>query len=350
MLDKVKNNDPQDMLGKVEAFKSQLQEGKELSSKMTVSDKLSNRTFTNIALCGMGGSAISGDVMAAYFREELDIPFQVVRDYSLPAWVGRDTLLFAASYSGNTEETISCLEQALDRGSGAYGISSGGKVIAKCRGADIDHMVIPSGWPPRSALGFLITPIAKVLHLLGLVSTSMEDMVDSALERAACLGIEFLEQAHVEPNILAQLVNELKDGLLMIYAPPELEVVARRWMTQINENSKTLTHWGGIPEMNHNELVGWSGTPLRNKYTTIFLSHDNINRRTAERIRLTVEVLKSRGLFAEVLELPGADHKEALISGIYMGDIFSLYLAGYYDQDPSPVKVIDTLKGELAKM
>ena len=350
MLDKLKENDPQGMLERVKMLPEQLMEAITLCENIEISEKLANRQFTSIGLCGMGGSAISGDIVSAYLSRELKIPFTVIRNYHLPAWVGQDTLLFIVSYSGNTEESVSCLTEGIRRNAGIFGISSGGEVTEICSDHQLDLATIPSGWPPRSAVGYLITPILKALELLGHSSKRTGEMADTIVPLLIELRDTYLKENDLEEgNELSGIAKLLEDHMLMTYAPPELEPVAKRWMCQVNENSKVLAHWGLIPEMNHNELVGWGDDGLLNRYVAVFLTHMNIEERIQRRIELTCEIIKGRKIPAFILHLPGKDAGESLISGLYLGDILSLYIAGLRGMDPSPVKMIDRLKKCLAE-
>ena len=346
MLEQLKNNDPNGMLERVRALPDQIREAMDICKEMRLSKKLMERKFGNIVLCGMGGSAITGDIVASLLSSVLPIPFSVIRNYHLPAYVGKDTLLILVSYSGNTEETISCMREGINRNAGIFGISSGGTVMDICNENKLDHQMIPKGWPPRTAVGYLVVPVLKVLEILGLSLKEADVMAHEFIPLLEDIRNLYLSGSDKKINDLAL---ELQERLLMVYSPPELAPTARRWMCQINENSKMLAHWGTIPEMNHNELVGWCDDPLFNNYYLVFLSHENIEPRIAKRIELSRELIRERNIPSTLLELPGENAAQALMAGLYMGDILSLYLAGARGMDPSPVRAIDKLKNALAK-
>jgi len=296
----------------------------------------------------MGGLAISGDVVSAYLSRDITVPFCTVRNYHLPGWVDERTLLFTVSYSGNTEETLSCLEEGIRRGAGIIGISSGGKVPEICRENDLDHVRIPPGWPPRTAVGYLMTPVLRSLELLGLSGPTTGAITEEIAPLLETLRDSFLSESNDEKNELTDIAGHLEKRMLMVYAPPELGTAARRLMCQVNENSKVLAHWGEIPEMNHNELVGWGGDALHNDYLAVFLVHKNIEPKIMKRIEITSGLIENRGVPTVIMDVPGESAGAALMAAIYVGDILSLKLAGIRKIDPTPVKMIDHLKGCLA--
>lgn len=348
MVERTVDHDPENMRKRIEALPDQFREAAVLCETMKLSEKIMKRSFANAVLCGMGGSAISGDVVSAYLTRDISVPFFTVRNYHLPGWVNERTLLYPVSYSGNTEETLSCLEEGIRKGAGIIGISSGGKVLEICRENDLDHIRIPPGWPPRTAVGYLVTPVLRSLELLGLSGPTTGAIKEEIVPLLEDLRDSFLSESGGEKNELAIIAGNLEKCTLMIYAPPELGTAARRWMCQVNENSKVLAHWGEIPEMNHNELVGWGDDALFNDFLAVFLVHKNINPRIKKRIEITSGLIEKRGVPAVVLKVPGETAGEALIAALYMGDILSLKLAGVREIDPTPVKMIDHLKGRLA--
>ncbi len=348
MTDAINEYDASGMLEKVKALPDQLEEAMDLTRDISVSDGLSGRHFHSIALCGMGGSAISGDIVAALLSEDLSEPMNVVRDYSLPKCVGESTLLFLVSYSGNTEETISCLLEGMRRKAGIFCISSGGRLRDICRENELDYVSIPPGWPPRTAVGHLVVPILDVLHRMGLSALDPKEFVPGMVCLLREVRGKYLDATEPADAALKQIAGKAADSMLMVYAPPELGAAARRWMCQVNENGKALAHWGCIPEMNHNELVGWGDDSLSNDYLAVFLTHDGMDRRVYRRISLSMDMIGNRGVPTVEVRVPGADRRNALFAALYMGDILSVFLAGARRIDPTPVMVIDHLKNALA--
>ena len=348
MVERKVDHDPENMRKRIEALPVQFREAAALCEMMRLSEEIMKRSFTNAVLCGMGGSAISGDVVSAYLASDISIPFSTVRNYHLPGWVNESTLLFPVSYSGNTEETLSCLEEGIRKGAGIIGISSGGKVLEICRENGLDHIRIPPGWPPRTAVGYLVTPVLRSLELLGLSGPTTNAITEEIVPLLENLRDSFLSESGGGRNELDSIAGHLEERTLMVYAPPELGTAARRWMCQVNENSKVLAHWGEIPEMNHNELVGWGDDALFNYYLAVFLVHKHIEPRIMKRIEITSGLIEKRGIPSAVLEVPGETAGAALMAALYMGDILSLKLAGVRKIDPTPVKMIDHLKGCLA--
>ena len=348
MVEKKMDHDPENMRKRIEALPDQFREAAALSDNVKLSEQIMHGNFSNAVLCGMGGSAISGDIVSAYLSSDISIPFSVVRNYHLPSWVNERTLLYPVSYSGNTEETISCLEEGIRRGAGIIGVSSGGRVMDICRENDLDHVRIPPGWPPRTAVGYLVTPVLRSLELLGLSGQTTGAITKEIVPLLENVRNSFLSEGLKKKNELTGIAGHLEKRMLMVYAPPELGTAARRWMCQVNENSKVLGHWGEIPEMNHNELVGWGGDSLVNDYLAVFLVHDTIEPRILKRIEITSGLIEKRDVPSIILKVPGESAGAALMAAIYMGDILSLKLARLRKIDPTPVKMIDHLKGCLA--
>jgi glucose/mannose-6-phosphate isomerase len=297
----------------------------------------------SIVISGMGGSAIGGDILRSYLSSELELPIFVNRDYTLPRFVDDTTLVVVASYSGNTEETLSAYKHAKKVGAKVVAISSGGTLSELCRKDKFQVATIPPGLPPRTALGYLFLPSLIILQKLGLIKDKQDDIKETFL----CLKRLSSEYTSTG-NPPHKLASKLKGKIPIIYQGEELGVVGLRWKTQINENSKILAYTVSFPEMNHNEIVGWEGrhiAPLSD-FKTIILRDKRENERIARRIDITKSIIG--GEFEEIWS-QGESLLTRLFSLIYYGDFLSFYLAILYSVDPTPVRPIDILKKELAK-
>ncbi|MEW6172361.1 MAG: bifunctional phosphoglucose/phosphomannose isomerase [Bacillota bacterium] len=303
-----------------------------------------------VLVTGLGGSAIGGDLLRIYCQERLGVPVQVNRDYTLPAFVDGKTLVFAVSYSGNTEETLSAYHRAREKGSPVIVLTAGGKLRALADADNIPVIEVPGGLQPRAATGYLFLPMLAVLERLGLlggVSPEIDELEREMKKHAAVYRIE----TPVDKNPAKQLAQKFKDRIPVIWGSHgNTEVVAQRWKGQINENAKAPAYWNVFPELNHNEIVGF-GNPadLLKKLWVVLLKDKGDHPRVDYRMEVTRRVIADKVGGISEIDSTGSGMLARLYSLIYMGDWTSFYLAALYGIDPGPVKVIDYLKGELAK-
>ncbi len=239
------------------SFANQYLETKNIAQNF---DKIpsSYKDFKNIVFSGMGGSAIGGDLIRTLFSDECPIPIIVNRDYNIPKFVDHSTLYISASYSGNTEETISSFKQALEKQAKMIVISSGGELQRLAKENSLPYFEIEKkGIQPRCAFGYMFVPMVYFLSKLGLIA-DQSDNLDETVGLISKYAVELAANIPVINNKAKQLAIALYNKIPIIYAPQShFDVVAMRWKGQINENSKTFAFCGVIPEMNHNEIVGW---------------------------------------------------------------------------------------------
>ncbi len=294
--------------------------------------------FSKIVLCGMGGSGIVGDIAKSWLEHRgVKIPVVSYRGYGLPPWAeGKDTFVICTSYSGNTEETLSNLETALEMNCHVVAVSSGGKLedIAKERG--VRHLKIPGGYAPRYALGFMLS---KILCVLGIDRDELEDAKEN-----------LRENSHIIEAKGKDIAETVYGYLPVIYATPLTEVVAFRWKTQINENSKTQAYFAVLPELHHNEVVGLDNAEVRSRCAFILMFDPKDHPRVKTRVDITVSILKDLGVVPVVLEGEGNSYLARLLYLIYIGDWVSCHLAMRYGFDPLPVRVIDRIKKRLSEI
>lgn len=297
-----------------------------------------------IVTIGMGGSAFGAEVVRSWAENYLRIPWAIVRDYSLPAWVEKGALVLAASYSGNTEETLEATKQALKRGATVVGLASGGMLREWGeRGMLTAFIALPEGRPPRAAVPFSITTQFRLLEGTGLIPSTWRD------EGQALLKL-LLSAAHPDMGRLKALATQWKDRFIAIYAPTGYEAIALRARQQIQENGKHLAWHHIIPEMNHNEIVGWEyPTSLREGVGFWILSGSHIHPRNSLRIGFIEKLLEERGFSYLHWKAPNAPYLAELMWLFHSVDIFSVYLAEAHNVDPVPVRIIDRLKEYLAQ-
>ncbi|NOX97621.1 MAG: bifunctional phosphoglucose/phosphomannose isomerase [Nitrospirae bacterium] len=338
--------DKSDMLSIIRNFPQQWKEAEEIGRKFLPPSDY--RKINKVVVTGLGGSAMGGDILLSYLSEEMRIPVFVNRNYTLPRFVDKDTLLFVVSYSGNTEETISAYQKGVDLSAKVIAVTSGGKLKELSEEKSLPVIIVPPGLPPRTALGYLFLPSLIVLEQLGLVEAKGEDLEETGL----LLGelSRRWEASSSTGNLPQDLARKLFGKLPLIYSSETLKAVCLRWKTQINENSKNLAYPVVFPELNHNEIVGWEGMEeLRKSLEIIILRDKGDQERVKKRIEITKSVLGERPGGLEEVWSEGKSLLARIFSLIYLGDWVSFYLAILYGVDPTPVKPIELLKRRLAE-
>ncbi|MDH4222062.1 MAG: bifunctional phosphoglucose/phosphomannose isomerase [candidate division Zixibacteria bacterium] len=345
-IQEINEIDQQGMYGRIYNFPQQLIEGINLGQKVY----LGNSKFypTNIALAGMGGSAIGGDLIRSYLTFELKVPFLVCRNYLLPEFIDNRSLVFVSSYSGNTEETLSAYKQARSKKARIIAVTSGGKLLEKCRKDGFPFVAIPEGFSPRAALGYSFTPILVILSRLKIIADRKEEIVktSSYLERKRD---EYILGKKLEQNPAKSLALKLHNKIPIIYSSVDyFDAVGYRWKGQFCENSKVLAFNNYFPEFNHNELVGWKVLEhIREKLIVVLLKDKEDHPRIKRRMKIVKNIIEKEKV--EVLEIKsqGQNLLSRMFYLIQLGDFVSFYLAILNRIDPTPVKVIDYLKTRL---
>ncbi len=302
-----------------------------------------------VAVLGMGGSAIGGDLVRGYLSQSFALPIAVVRDYILPQWVNRGWLVICSSYSGNTEETLSSYREAISRGEKVMVITTGGRLGELATKDGCPWVKIPTGFPPRAALAYSFFPILLSLgKLFGLEDLSTAGLAD----RLRGLREQYRPQSPAQGNLAKRVAEKLYRKLPLIYsAPGPFEAVGVRWKGQLAENAKTLSFTSFFPEMNHNETVGWEvGGGIKEKVISVFLQDRDYHPRILSRMELIRGMMEKEGVEVLRLESSGGNLLERVFSLIYLGDWVSWWVAILEGVDPTPVARIDWLKGELAKL
>ncbi len=302
-----------------------------------------------IVAAGLGGSAIGGDVVRELVVDELRVPMAVVRGYELPAFVDRDALVFVSSYSGNTEETLSAYSIARERGARMVCITSGGRLAELATRDGVPLITIPQGFPPRTALGYMFVPMLVALARLGYVRGAADGFEEAEIILRD-LGVVLGPESPTSVNQAKRMAIAMHGRIPLIYGSSGITAAAAlRWKTQINENSKTHACWNVFPELNHNETVGW-GAPedIAKVLQVVLLKDKGDHPRVQRRMEITATLMGGASGIDEAHSL-GRSKVARLLSLVYVGDFASLYLAFLYGVDPKPVKVIDYLKGELAR-
>lgn len=340
--------DVSNMYNLIKQFPRQVREAVAIGNGLTI--KVTSRGIENIVLCGLGGSAIGGDLLKSYLAGELTVPFIVNRNYTLPKFVGSKTLVIVSSYSGNTEETNAAHREAIKRRAKILCISSNGTTGKLARRKRTPLITIPGGLPPRAALGYSFFPLLIALGKMGFIRNKARDIRET---------IALLEEKATEygtPDALTnnalQLATQLRGRLGVIYTSTErFDAVNTRWRGQVAENAKSLLFGHVLPEMNHNELVGWKVLgDLMLETQVLFLRDKDDHKRIACRMDITKQIIGEHTEHLTDVWSEGTTLLARMFSLVYLGDWVSYYLAILHQQDPMPVAVIDHLKQELGKI
>jgi glucose/mannose-6-phosphate isomerase len=348
-LDKMRALDPLGMYDKIYHFPEQLENAKAIGQKANP-DKALSEDVRNIIVVGMGGSAIGGDLVRSYLNGIIKIPFHICRHYRLPAFVDNHSLVIISSYSGNTEETLSAMQDAIARKAKIACITSGGKVAEIARANNYLMIELPTGYPPRAALGYSFVPLLMLISKLGFIDNAEKDIADLIVGLKSYRD-RYAEDLKTEKNPAKSLALRLYQKIPIIYTGPELtDTIGTRWKGQICENGKALAFNNQFAEFNHNELVGWNVIEsYKDKLVVIYLRDNDDHPRISRRMEIVRTIIEKHGV--EIIDVfsHGDFTLGRMFSLIQLGDFVSFYLAALNNVDPTPVKVIDFLKWELEK-
>lgn len=307
-----------------------------------------NREITNIVVSGMGGSALAALVVKVLLHAELSIPFEVVRGYSLPSYVGRNTLVIASSYSGNTEETLSTLEQAEKAGSQLGIIASGGKLMDIATNYNIAHIPLPGGIQPRMAMIYNLRAVFALLENFGIVNRSWLDELEKLSGWLGRETAQWTPDIPTEHNYAKQIALQAVGKSPVFYGSPLTAPLAYKWKISWNETAKNTAFWNEYPEFNHNEFMGWTSHPVEKPFAVFDLVSSFDTARVRQRFELSDRLLSGRRPHATTVELKGESPLAQLLWGAILADFSSTYTAILNGVDPTPVVLIERLKAELA--
>jgi glucose/mannose-6-phosphate isomerase len=308
------------------------------------------KKIDQIVISGMGGSAIAGDIVSDLFFNKVKIPIFVNRNYRLPAFVNKETLFFALSYSGNTEEALSAVKEAAKCGATITCITSGGKLKEIAEANKYALYLIPPGYEPRAALPYLLVPILVVLEKIGFIS-GMKEELEGGADLLQKLQREYGATTPTRNNPVKQLAGKLIGRIPIIFAASGSSAAAGlRLKTQFNENSKVTAVFNLFPELNHNEIVNLSVLKREeHNFSLIFLRAEADLERIVKRMEITKSLIGSRLGGVNEVWAQGKTPLAKMLSLIYFGDLLSVYLAILRGIDPTPVEIITRLKKELAR-
>jgi bifunctional phosphoglucose/phosphomannose isomerase len=306
------------------------------------------RDFKNIVIAGMGGSALAADMVRVLTAGWLHLPLEVVKGYDLPGFVGEETLVIAVSHSGNTEETLSCYQQALDKKSCLAVMSTVGELIKRANNDNITYAQIPAGTQPRMSTVYHLRGLLKLLQYFWVIDGDLYNQVAGSADWLEG-EISHWTPAVPEKNNLAKQIAKMTIGKTLVIFGGELTwPLAYKWKISWNESAKNLAFSNQYPEFNHNEFIGWSSHPAEKPFT-VFDIRSNLERaRIRERMELSDRLLSGKRPKAHVLELQGRTLMQQLLWGLVLADAASIYTAILNGVNPGPVHLIERLKADLS--
>lgn len=339
--------DPKEMLRLTEEFPKQCREALEIAEAVDL--KPAPQRPSVVVLTGMGGSAAGGDFARCLFEAQAAVPFLVNRDYHLPRYIGLGDYVFCASYSGNTEETLSAYADAKKAGAKIIAVTSGGKLAEMAKVDGFPTYIIPGGHPPRTALGYMLIPVLVACEALGILPKQDYAKAFALIEQCSK---EWTVETPFDQNPTKQLAQAMFGHLAVIYGlGPWQGAIANRWKGQINENAKNLAFPNSYPELNHNEILGWVGAGKQgvSKWIMVTLFGGEESEKMVTRSKVTERLV---GATAEPhhVQARGESLLEKMLSLTFFGDFVSIYLAALNGIDPENIDSINTLKSELSKV
>lgn len=322
----------------IQNFSGQLLDALSIGKKAGL--KLGAGSYHHVVVSGLGGSGIGGSIVQEFVFDQIRIPFIVNKDYFIPKFVDKNTLFIACSYSGNTEETLQAVSLARKTGATIVCVSSGGELAAEARRFGFHLIEIPSGMPPRSCLGYAFIQLLYILKYARLITGSFESQIQQGIERIKHDSKQINQKA-------SDLAKNLNGKVVAIYSIAGREGLAIRFRQQLNENSKILAWSNVIPEMTHNEIVGWRAK--NESVAVVCCYHADDYDRNLQRMKVLKKVVKTYSNQWNDLVIKGSSYWEKAIYFIHLTDWVSFYLSELNGQDAVEVKVIDTLKKAMSK-
>lgn len=300
-----------------------------------------SRGASGLVVCGMGGSAIGGDLARAALGDRVALPLETVRGYSLEPWTPPDRAVLCSSYTGNTEETVACYQEAAALGAPTLVASTGGKLTEAARRDGVPVVGLPAGLQPRAAVGYTFTAAAEAARIYG-AAAGIRAEIEAAADRLEAPRKALCERA-------AGLAEALHGTVPVIAGCGLTAPVGYRWKCQVNENAKWPAFSHVLPELDHNEIVGWQGAGVEDptRFSAVFLTDRDQHPRVRRRIELTAELIEGGAAGVHLIDTEGESRTERLLWAVLLGDLVSLCLAGLRGVDPAPVGAIETLKDRL---
>lgn len=307
-----------------------------------------HRTITRVVIAGMGGSALAALVVKSWLKNRLTVPFEIVRTYTLPHYVDSQTLVIASSYSGNTEETVSCLNDALTRDAQIAIIAAGGQLITQAKSGDMAYVKLPADLQPRMAVIYNLRALAALLVHFEVTDSSIREEISRTAEWLENETQQWVSAVPTDKNYAKQLALMAVGKTPVFYAGNVMAPVAYKWKISWNENAKNVAFWNELPEFNHNEFIGWTSHPIEKPFAIFDLVSDLEHPQILKRFEVSDRLLSGQRPKAQTIQLAGDTIIAQMLWGSILADFVSIYVAILNGVDPTPVPLIEKLKRELA--
>lgn len=337
-LQYIHEKDSQDALGVVAQQAMQLQH--DFGSQLQL-----NVDISNVVIAGMGGSALAAALLRSW--PGLNVPFEIVRDYTIPSYVGSNTLFIASSYSGNTEETVSALNQAIAKQATVVVIASGGLLAKAAEEKGYPLLRLPGGLQPRMAVLYSLTALVQLLEPTGMIGSDRLQELRAAGTWLGQQTITWQPDTITKGNQAKQIAQELIGKSVVIYSGTLFFPVAYKWKINFNENAKHIAWCNQFPEFNHNEFMGWTGQPVQKPYGVIELRSNLEHERLQKRFLVTERLLSGKRPTPIIITPQGDTLIQQLLWTVVLGDFVSVYLAILNGINPTPVGLIEKFKTAL---
>ncbi|HEY4963451.1 MAG TPA: bifunctional phosphoglucose/phosphomannose isomerase [Candidatus Saccharimonadales bacterium] len=337
-LQLINQRDPSDALGIAERQCDQLSYQFDFSS--------SQFEPSNIVYSGIGGSSVAGRISKAWL--DYSLPFEIISNYDIPGYVSNTTLFIACSYSGDTEETLSAIEQAAAKDAKICVIATGGKMVEIAKQRDYPYIVLPAAEQPRFGVLYHLNALVALLGAFGLIDQQLrKSELTSSIQLLKESVSEWQSVIPSDKNLAKQIAIESAGKSVVIYTGPKLVPAAYKWKIDYNENAKQLAWWNEYPELNHNEFIGWTEQPPIKPYSVIDLRSDLEAEQINKRFKITAKLLSGRRPEPITVNAKGANLIEQLLYLVMLGDFTTIYSSILAGVNPIPVDLVSKFKKEL---
>lgn len=307
------------------------------------------QNIDHVIIAGMGGSALAADILVAHVSQFLSVSFATNKHYTLPAYANKNTLVIAASYSGNTEETLSCIQEAQSKNCQIALLSSGGTIKEIADKTNACYIELPSGMQPRMTVLYQLRALGLLFDHFNITPQSIYKELEVYQPWLKSISDQWTHDTPTEHNYAKQVALHATGKTAVFYGTPLTTPLAYKWKISWNENAKNTAYHNTYPEFNHNEFIGWTSHPVEKPFAIFDIRSDFDNPRIIERMELSDQLLSGRRPKAHVLKLEGETYLKQAIASCVLADFTSIYLAVLNGVNPEPVALIETLKEKLAE-
>lgn len=309
-----------------------------------------NRLITNVVVAGMGGSALAALLVKSWLKSEILLPMEIVRSYDLPAYVDNNTLVIISSYSGNTEETFSCLGQAESKSAQIAIITAGGSLVDHANQNQTTYALLPTNTQPRMAVIYNLRALVTLLTNFKIVSSEKINEIASKTDWLQSESSKWAGDVDTNNNYAKQLALQAVGKTAVFYGGALTAPIAYKWKISWNENAKNVAFWNEYPEFNHNEFIGWTSHPVEKPFVIFDLVSSFEHSRILKRFEISDRLLSGQRPKSTVINLAGESIIEQLLWGSILADFVSIYVAILNNVNPMPVQLIEKLKQELSQI